>query len=510
MKNYSIMKKILITLIMFFCISNVFSQYTNNNYDVYSAKDMNIKGKVKKMTERTFYTDASGKVLNNEMKTGWKYNFDENGNLINKFAINLDYEDHYKKYDYEYLNGKISNYSYDEYWQGKPYKTFFYYSPSTITIKTPKGKILEVHSLSNNKVIEITEYYEEKPSRKQKYDYNTSGQITKKTYKCLGMFCKGPDHFDMYEYNKQGDLSKKEQHSTLEWITTYNYNYDNNKNWTKCTSEFYKPGEDKDHRIYQQITREWEFYNESGSSKDYDFDFGDLELKGTNSKHSEDDYDFDFGDLELKGTNSKNSKDDYFDFGDIELKGSNCGCMVTIGQQVWAKENLNTERFRNGDLIPEAKTKEEWTKAKDNKQPAWCYYNNDSANGTKYGKLYNWYAINDPRGLAPNGWHIPSTQEVGELVNFLGGKDDADKKMKTTNLWMDKYKGTNSSGFSAVPGGFRSSDGKFWNGTFEVYFWTTSLSSYKARPVMQFGLGNRVLNIYAFFGDGAYVRCIKN
>ena len=266
-----------------------------------------------------------------------------------------------------------------------------------------------------------------------------------------------------------------------------------------------------------EISGSWKYIKSMGLSvrcikneEDYDFDFGDLELKGTNSKHSEDDYDFDFGDLELKGTNSKNSKDDYFDFGDIELKGSNCGCMVTIGQQVWAKENLNTERFRNGDLIPEAKTKEEWTKAKDNKQPAWCYYNNDSANGTKYGKLYNWYAINDPRGLAPNGWHIPSTQEVGELVNFLGGKDDANKKMKTTNLWMDKYKGTNSSSFSAVPGGFRSSDGKFWNGTFEVYFWTTSLSSYIARPVIQFRLGNRVQNIYAFFGEGAYVRCIKN
>jgi hypothetical protein len=65
------------------------------------------------------------------------------------------------------------------------------------------------------------------------------------------------------------------------------------------------------------------------------------------------------------GTNSKNSKDDSFDFGDLELKGTNnySACMVTISQQVWAKENLNTERFRNDDLIPEAKTNEEWKKA---------------------------------------------------------------------------------------------------------------------------------------------------
>jgi hypothetical protein len=279
MKNYSIIKKLLTTLLVFFCTSTVFAQYTNNNYDVYSAKNMNIKGKVNKMIERTFYTDASGKVLNNEMKTGWKYKFDENGNLINKFAINLDYECLHKEHIYEYVNGKLSSYTYDEDHQGNPYKFILYYSPSSIAIKSLKGKTIEVHSLSSDKVTEITEYYEEKPSRKQKYDYNSSGQITKKTYKCLGMFCKGPDHFDMYEYNKQGDLSKKEQHGngTLEWITTYNYTYDNNMNWTKCTSEFYKPGEDKDRRIYQQITREWEFYNESGSSTEFDFnfDFGD-------------------------------------------------------------------------------------------------------------------------------------------------------------------------------------------------------------------------------------------
>lgn len=81
---------------------------------------------------------------------------------------------------------------------------------------------------------------------------------------------------------------------------------------------------------------------------------------------------------------------------------------VTIGNQVWMAENLNVDKFRNGDLILQAKTEEEWKKAGENKHPAWCYFDNDTANDAKYGKLYNWYAVNDPRGLAPAGWHIPT------------------------------------------------------------------------------------------------------
>jgi len=178
-----------------------------------------------------------------------------------------------------------------------------------------------------------------------------------------------------------------------------------------------------------------------------------------------------------------------------------------IGQQVWTTENLNTDRFRNGDLIAEAKTTEEWEKAAKNGQPAWCYYDNRM----QYGKLYNWYAVNDPRGLAPKGWHIPSQQEVEVLVNFLGGKDEAGKKMKTTNLWITESGNNNSSGFSAMPGGFRSSEGRFWNAHHVVEFWTTSLSSDEIRPVIKFKLGTGPFGYYlAFFGDGCYVRCVKN
>lgn len=84
---------------------------------------------------------------------------------------------------------------------------------------------------------------------------------------------------------------------------------------------------------------------------------------------------------------------------------------VKIGDQIWMAENLNVEKFRNYETIPEAKTKSEWEEAGENKQPAWCYYDNDPVNGAKYGKLYNWYAVIDPRGLAPSGWHIPNEAE---------------------------------------------------------------------------------------------------
>jgi len=178
-----------------------------------------------------------------------------------------------------------------------------------------------------------------------------------------------------------------------------------------------------------------------------------------------------------------------------------------IGQQVWATENLNTDRFRNGDLIAEAETAEAWQQAAKNGQPAWCYYDGK----TQFGKLYNWYAVNDPRGLSPKGWHIPTKAEVETLVNFLGGKEEAAKKMKTTNLWITESGNNNSSGFSAMPGGSRNSEGKFWNAYHVGEFWTSSLSSNEIRPVIKMSMGTGPLGYYlAFFGEGCYVRCIKN
>ena len=138
---------------------------------------------------------------------------------------------------------------------------------------------------------------------------------------------------------------------------------------------------------------------------------------------------------------------------------------VTIGAQVWMTKNLDVATFRNGDPIPQAKTNEEWKKAGENQQPAWCYYDNDPANGAKYGKLYNWYAVNDSRGLAPVGYHIPSDAEWKILTDFLGGEKVAGTKMKSTDFWADyegnSGNGANESGFSGLPGGYRNNDGTF-------------------------------------------------
>jgi uncharacterized protein (TIGR02145 family) len=132
-----------------------------------------------------------------------------------------------------------------------------------------------------------------------------------------------------------------------------------------------------------------------------------------------------------------------------------------IGNQVWTNENLNVEHFRNGDLIPESKTATEWEAAGNAKKPAWCYYDNDPKNGKKYGKLYNWYAVNDTRGLAPDGWHVPTDLEWPLLEFNLG--DDAGKKMKSSSGWNHNGNGTNSSGFAGLPGGCRFYDGSFGN-----------------------------------------------
>ncbi len=156
---------------------------------------------------------------------------------------------------------------------------------------------------------------------------------------------------------------------------------------------------------------------------------------------------------------------------------------IKIGSQIWADKNLNESYFRNGDPIPEAKTYEEWKKAGDEGSPAWCYYANDAENGKKYGKLYNWYAVIDQRGLIPYGWHVPSDLEWKQLVDFLGKENDGDLPR----------------------GGLRDEDGKFYGLKKRGSFWdskhgTISLSEYT--PYLSYNGGS--------YQDGYSVHCIKN
>lgn len=149
---------------------------------------------------------------------------------------------------------------------------------------------------------------------------------------------------------------------------------------------------------------------------------------------------------------------------------------VTIGNQVWSNSNLNVTTYRNGDIIPQVTDPTAWTNLTTG---AWCYYNNDSANGTIYGKLYNWYAVNDPRGLAPAGWHIPSDSEWNTLFTSLGSGNDwfFGGRMKTTGttLWNSPNTGaTNDTGFSALPGGRRYNNGASENMNNLGYWWTST------------------------------------
>jgi len=152
-------------------------------------------------------------------------------------------------------------------------------------------------------------------------------------------------------------------------------------------------------------------------------------------------------------------------------KDGNTYKTVTINKQIWMAENLNVEHYRNGDAIPQVQDKEEWDNLTTG---AWCYYDNNSSNGTPYGKLYNWYAVNDPRGLAPDGWHVPSDEEWTKLIDFLGGSEVAGEKMKTTSGWIENGNGKNSSGFSAVPSGYRNHEGYFINMGKNALYWSTT------------------------------------
>jgi len=144
---------------------------------------------------------------------------------------------------------------------------------------------------------------------------------------------------------------------------------------------------------------------------------------------------------------------------------------VKVGDQTWMLENLNAGNFRNGDPIPEAKTNEEWINAGKEGKPAWCYYENKIENGAIYGKLYNWYAINDPRGIAPKGWHVPTDAEWSMVTLFLGGEDAAGTKMKSPSGWTHDGNGTNESGFTGFPAGGRDRFGKFDYVGHVTYWW---------------------------------------
>ena len=184
---------------------------------------------------------------------------------------------------------------------------------------------------------------------------------------------------------------------------------------------------------------------------------------------------------------------------------------IVIGTQQWMSKNLDVAFYRNGDPIPQVTDPTAWAALTTG---AWCNYNNDSTQGNKYGKLYNWYAVNDPRGLAPQGWHIPSDAEWTTLETSLGGTSVAGGKMKeagTLNWTSPNTQGNNNSGFAGLPGGYRYNDGSFLNVGGNGYWWSstefnTPLAWYR---ILYYNNGsiNRV-NYTKLYGFS--VRCIRD
>lgn len=185
---------------------------------------------------------------------------------------------------------------------------------------------------------------------------------------------------------------------------------------------------------------------------------------------------------------------------------------IKIGNQEWMTENLNVDHFKNGSPIPEAKSNEEWIKAYKEGKPAWCFYDFKPEMGKKYGRLYNWYAVNDSTsgGVAPQGWHVPTKEEWTSLTDYLGGNASAGTKMKSVQGWLANVNGTNMSGFSALPGGYRRADGHFGSAGQYGYWWSSSPYITANAWSWIFYYNDNVIRTNHHKASGLSVRCIRD
>ena len=151
---------------------------------------------------------------------------------------------------------------------------------------------------------------------------------------------------------------------------------------------------------------------------------------------------------------------------------------IQIGTQTWMAQNLKTTKYRNGDKIPNVTENASWAALATG---AYCWYDNHISNKATYGGLYNWYAVTDIRNIAPTGWHLPTDAEWTTLTTYLGGENVAGGKLKetgTTHWFFPNTGATNSSGFTALPEGYRYG----YNSSFELvgydgYWWSSTASN---------------------------------
>ena len=195
----------------------------------------------------------------------------------------------------------------------------------------------------------------------------------------------------------------------------------------------------------------------------------------------------------------------------VEDKDGNVYHTVIIGTQEWMLENLRTTRYQNGEAIPMVTDGPQWNKLTTG---AFCNYEHDASYGLTYGHLYNWYAIVDTRDICPDGWHVPSDEDWDILSSFLGGDLVAAGKMKETKAgsWnAPNVEATNVSGFTALPGGYRSVRGEFHSLGSYTFLWSSTPYAPETAWCRYFQNGSdrmdRIDNYKAF---GFSIRCIKD
>lgn len=176
---------------------------------------------------------------------------------------------------------------------------------------------------------------------------------------------------------------------------------------------------------------------------------------------------------------------------------------VTLGDQTWMTENLDVDHYRNGDRIPEAKSVADWNAAISRQEGVWCYSPDDLERPGRKGRLYNWYAVADPRGLAPSGWHVPTDHEWSRLADHSGGADVAGGRLRG--------RGTAVSGFDLLFPGSRNCLGNFFGDGSLAFFWSSTASGPFDAWDREFSLTDaRMGRVSVGKGLGLSVRCVKD
>ena len=185
--------------------------------------------------------------------------------------------------------------------------------------------------------------------------------------------------------------------------------------------------------------------------------------------------------------------------------------VVPIGDQIWMAENLQATKFLNGDAIPFVTDNLTWSTST---TAASCNYNNDQATANIYGKLYNFYAVVDPRKICPAGWHVPSDAEWTTLTTFLGGESVSGGQLKETGTshWLSpNTSAANATGFTALPGGYRYLVGDFYSIGITGYWWSSSENSSTYGWYRYMGSDYSNVHRYSYFKlDGFSVRCLRD